>query len=70
MIDIQIALRQRYPEIHPLLFFRCIEKTTTNVELFDMLETLPKTYPIIWDHDIKQWATTDLLQNDSSKEKE
>lgn len=64
MIDIEQALRNRYPNLHPLLFSRCLEKATSDVHLFDLLETMPTEYPIVWDDVVKSWChTEDLLQS-------
>lgn len=56
------ALKTKYV-IHPLLFHRSKEKAKTAGELFDMLDTMPKIFPIIWDEENKKWITTkDLFQ--------
>jgi hypothetical protein len=68
MNDVQIALRERYSKIHPLLFHRCVERTKSNGELFDMLESLPEEYPIVWDEESKSWISTNLLQEQILKE--
>ena len=39
MNDIQDALKKRYSDLHPLIFHRSLDKTKTNGELFDILET-------------------------------
>jgi hypothetical protein len=65
MNDIQRALKSRYSHIHPLLFQRSLEKAKTDGQLFDILETMPKEYPIVWDDDNYCWKhTKDLLQGD------
>lgn len=69
MDDVQRALRERYPQVHPLLFHRCVEKAKTNGELFDLLESLPEEYPIQWDDKQRVWVSTDLLQTHLLKEK-
>lgn len=63
MDKILTGLRARHKEMHPLLFNRCVEKTITNGELFDLLEGMPKEFPIVWDNSSRTWVqTTDLLQ--------
>jgi len=63
MNDIQDALKKRYSDLHPLIFHRSLDKTKTNGELFDILESIPKEYPIIWDEYNRCWKhTTDILQ--------
>jgi hypothetical protein len=57
--------------MHPLLFHRSIEKTITNGELFDLLEGMPKTYPIVWDDRTRTWThTIDFLQESQLHKKE
>lgn len=68
MDAVQEALRKRYSNIHPLIFFRCLEKARTNGELFDMLDGFPQEYPTIWDEQSKSWIhTTDLLQSQDTQ---
>ncbi|RDJ35233.1 MAG: hypothetical protein DWQ19_10485 [Crenarchaeota archaeon] len=57
------ALKDRYSDIHPLIFHRSAERSTTKIELFDTLDTLPEDYPIVWDDMERRWiATKDLFQ--------
>lgn len=49
-------LLDRYPELHPLLFHRSVERARSNGDLFDILDTLPK-YPMIWCEDTYRWVT-------------
>lgn len=68
MDDIQKALEQRYPDLHPLLFSRSIEYARTNGELFDILETVPKQMPVVWNHKQRRWVVAvDLLQRKKKK---
>tara|TARA_Y100000034_G_scaffold71132_1_gene85786 strand:+ start:272 stop:487 length:216 start_codon:yes stop_codon:yes gene_type:complete len=64
MDDVQKALRERYPNLHPLIFQRSLEKAESNGELFDILETIPEGRPIVWDDKKRAWVVTDdLLQS-------
>lgn len=68
MDDTQAALKARHPDLHPLIFQRSLDKAKTNGELFDILDGLPKEYPIIWDENDRCWKhTTDLLQTNLLK---
>jgi len=70
MIDEQVSqkLRLRYPEIHPLLFQRSLERAKSNGELFDILDTMPQELPIVWDEELSRWVTTDdLLQQNEMR---
>lgn len=40
-------LKDRYSDVHPLVFHRSASYAKTPGELFDILESIPKTYPII-----------------------
>jgi hypothetical protein len=61
--DVQKALKTRYSHIHSLIFLRSLERVVTNGQLFDVLETIPEEYPIIWNQNALKWETTDLLQS-------
>lgn len=66
MLDEKVvaSLRNRYSNIHPLIFHRSTERAKTNGDLFDILDTIPDSYPIIWDEKLYRWVTTeDLLQS-------
>jgi hypothetical protein len=62
MDEIEQGLKTRYSHIHPLIFQISCEKAKDYGELFDILETIPDEYPIVWDHDERRWLTTELLQ--------
>jgi len=60
MIDI---LKTKYYFINPLIFVRSKERAKTAGELFDILDTIPTEFPIIWSEENKRWVTTkDLFQ--------
>ena len=66
MDDVQKALKDRYSHIHPLIFQRSLEKAESNGELFDILETVPDDFPVVWDDVQKRWVVTDdLLQSNN-----
>lgn len=62
MNEVQKALQKRYESLHPILFRRSVEKATSDVELFDILESITE-YPVTWDEDSRSWVKTDLLQS-------
>lgn len=70
MIDQNIidSLRNRYENLHPLVFHRSFEKSTSAVDLFDILESIPK-HPFYWDDNNKKWTKTSdfLLLNKAKK---
>lgn len=57
--DVPEKLKERYLGLHPLIFHRSVERAESVVELFDILETIPTEYPIIWDEKTKRWHHTD-----------
>ena len=70
MDEIQIKLKERYPNIHPLIFQRSLEKSNSNADLFDILEVIPKKMPIVWDDKNRCWKhTEDLLQSNNYNKK-
>lgn len=63
MNDIQTSIKERYSHLHPLLIQRSAEKAHNNGELFDLLDGMPKEYPIVWCTIQQCWIhTDDLLQ--------
>lgn len=73
MIDEQITekLRMRYPDIHPLIFQRSLDKADSAGELFDILDTFPQKFPIEWCITEKRWKTSkDVFQRRKLKPEE
>ncbi len=48
-------LKKRYASVHPLIFQRSVERSKTETELFDILETIPKVFPIVWSEEDLKW---------------
>ncbi len=58
------ALKERYKDLHPLLFHRSKERAKTPGNLFDIVSKIPKKFPIVWNEDKKEWEhTKDLFQS-------
>lgn len=69
MDEVERSLRKRYSHIHPLIYQRSKEKARTNGELFDILDTVPDSMPVVWDEQERRWVVTeDLLQRDNLEE--
>jgi hypothetical protein len=71
MLDQEVVekLKERYPQIHPLLFNRSVERARSVGELFDILESIPNEYPIVWGESEHRWVfTNDILQKEGLKE--
>lgn len=62
LTNIQKALQNRYPHIHPLIFKRTIEKASSDGEIFDILETFPKMMPVSWCEEKRCWIIVDLFE--------
>lgn len=59
--DVLEGLKEKFSEIHPLIFQRSLERAKSGGELFDILSSFPKQYPIVWDG---KWShTKDLFQS-------
>lgn len=57
-------LKDRYPDLHPLIFQRSLEHATTLGDLFEILESMPDKYPICWDEESHCWQRTeDITQS-------
>lgn len=61
--DIVRTLKDKYADVHPLMFNRSKEKAKTPGELFTILSTIPDELPIIWSEEERRWVhTKDLFQ--------
>lgn len=66
MIDKNIIdkLKQKYSHINPLMFHRSVERAKSAGDLFDILDTMPVQFPIVWDEEKHCWVSTkDLFQS-------
>ena len=56
-------LKVRYANVHPLIFYRSIERANSPGEAFDILESIPKEMPILWGAKERRWINTvDITQ--------
>jgi hypothetical protein len=61
--ELLAKLKERYPQMHPLMFYRSIERAKTPGDAFDILETVPDKFPIIWDEEKHCWVhNKDIFQ--------
>jgi len=66
MIDeaVRKGMRERYKDVHPLVWHRSCGYAKSAGDLFDILEGLPRVYPIVWDSKKHQWITvSDVTQS-------
>lgn len=61
MLDKAIVdgLKKTYSHLHPLLFHRSLEKAKSNGDLFDIVDTVPHKYPLIWNEKENRWSNVD-----------
>lgn len=52
-------LRERYKKVHPLIFQRSLDRAKDDSDLFDILDTIPSEYPIVWNNQERRWVTSD-----------
>ena len=52
-------LKERYGHLHPLIFRRSMERADDDAQLFEILDSFPKDYPLVWDEELHCWETTD-----------
>ncbi len=58
------GLKNQFPDVHLLIFHRSAERAKSAGDLFDILDSIPKKYPILWNEENHRWQTTnDLLQS-------
>lgn len=49
-------LKEKYPEIHPLIFQRSVERARSAGELFDILSLFKDEYPVVWCEETRRWV--------------
>ena len=52
------TFKARYQAVHPMIFWRSVERARTPGDLFDILEGCPKDFPIVWSEDEHRWKVT------------
>jgi len=48
--------RSKYAAVHPLAFQRSLERASSALELFEMLEGVPSGCPFSWDEKSRSWT--------------
>jgi len=48
-------LKQRYSNIHPVIFYKSLQHTVSLGHLFDVLEVFKNKFPVKWDCEQKSW---------------
>lgn len=47
--------RAKYSRVHPLVFHRSLERAVSALDLFEILESVPKEVPFSWDEGSRSW---------------
>jgi hypothetical protein len=55
-------LKERYPDLHPLIFLRSVEHAKDVGELFEILESFPRKYPVAWEEESRCWKECDPIR--------
>lgn len=53
-IKVVDSLKQKYP-VHEVVFSRSLMRANNIGELFDILDTMPKELPLVWDKKQRRW---------------
>ena len=60
--------RSKYASVHPLVFHRSLEKANSYLDLFEILESLPKKPPFSWSEEKRAWIPdSDVMASISLK---
>ncbi len=60
------ALSERYKNIPPLIFMRSVERAKDDADLFDILESFPNEYPVVWSEKKHSWTISESLYLEES----
>lgn len=55
-LNIIKKLRERYSEMHPVMFIRSIERSKDATDLFDILDSFPNKFPVKWSEQERRWV--------------
>lgn len=60
--------RTKYQHLHPLVFQRSLERSSSLLELFEILEGVPSEPPYSWDESRRSWSKDeDLICSEALK---
>lgn len=55
-IELLKKLKERYHNVDPIVFLKTVGLIDSPGELFDILEDMPKNYPIVWSPETRRWV--------------
>lgn len=58
--------RAKYPSVHPLVFQRSVERASSLMDLFEILEGVPARPPYSWDDSKRSWVRDDDIMAHSA----
>jgi hypothetical protein len=58
--DLVSKFKDRY-KTHPLIFCRSVEKARSDTDLFDILDTIPNNFPIVWSEEDFRWVPVEKI---------
>jgi hypothetical protein len=53
------VLKKRYQNLNTLVFYRSLEKARDQMDLFEILESVPRKLPFSWDENEHAWVRDD-----------
>jgi hypothetical protein len=59
--NVVFKLKEKYSYLHLLLFARSVERARSNGDLFDIVDTVPKNFPIVWNEKEYRWQSVSDL---------
>ena len=60
--------KSKYSGVHPLAFHRSLERATSALDLFEILESMPSSVPFSWNDETHSWvADEDVMGIESLK---
>lgn len=51
--------KAKYAHVHPLVFHRSVERAKSFLNLFEIMEALPKDCPFSWSDSVGMWVRDD-----------
>jgi len=55
--------RAKYSHLHPLVFQRSLERASSSLDLFEILESVPAEPPYSWDESRRSWRRDEDLMS-------
>lgn len=56
---ILLNFKAKYSSVHPLVFYRSVERAKNYMDLFEILGTIPSARPYSWSESERAWVNDD-----------